>query len=63
MKSNEELRSELREFISALGFPDDHVPSTKELTDHGRFVQRLGLFCFCVICLCCKALANDLMAS
>ncbi|XP_039142672.1 protein PTST homolog 3, chloroplastic isoform X1 [Dioscorea cayenensis subsp. rotundata] len=36
VKSNEELRSELREFISALGFPDDHVPSTKELTDHGR---------------------------
>ncbi|KAM0949637.1 putative AMP-activated kinase, glycogen-binding protein [Dioscorea sansibarensis] len=36
VKSNEELRSELREFMSALGLPDDHVPSTKELTDHGR---------------------------
>ncbi|KAJ0967301.1 hypothetical protein J5N97_024218 [Dioscorea zingiberensis] len=35
-KSIEELCCELREFISALEFPEDHVPSTKELSDHGR---------------------------
>ncbi|XP_010543429.1 PREDICTED: uncharacterized protein LOC104816351 isoform X2 [Tarenaya hassleriana] len=36
VKSNEELRGEIMEFIALVGFPEDHVPSIKELLDHGR---------------------------
>ncbi|XP_078446302.1 5'-AMP-activated protein kinase-like protein isoform X2 [Wolffia australiana] len=35
-KSNAELCDELREFVLVSGFPEHHVPSTKELLDHGR---------------------------
>ncbi|XP_031742413.1 protein PTST homolog 3, chloroplastic isoform X2 [Cucumis sativus] len=35
-KSNEELCNDIREFIRSVGLPEDHVPSTKELSQHGR---------------------------
>ncbi|KAL0543756.1 hypothetical protein IC582_018860 [Cucumis melo] len=35
-KSNEELCNDIREFIRSVGLPKDHVPSTKELSQHGR---------------------------
>ncbi|KAL6141926.1 hypothetical protein ACLB2K_060212 [Fragaria x ananassa] len=35
-KSNEELCDELLEFIAAVGLPQGHVPSMKELSQHGR---------------------------
>ncbi|XP_031397885.1 protein PTST homolog 3, chloroplastic isoform X5 [Punica granatum] len=34
--SNVELRNEIKEFLSSVGFPEDHVPSIKELSLHGR---------------------------
>ncbi|KAJ0088793.1 hypothetical protein Patl1_32193 [Pistacia atlantica] len=36
LKSNEELRNDLREFLSRVGLPNDHVPTMKELSEHGR---------------------------
>ncbi|XP_026664867.2 protein PTST homolog 3, chloroplastic isoform X2 [Phoenix dactylifera] len=36
LKSNEEICGELREFMSTMGLPEDCVPSTKELSKHGR---------------------------
>ncbi|OVA06955.1 hypothetical protein BVC80_1731g31 [Macleaya cordata] len=36
VKSNSELCNDLREFISMVGLPEGHVPSLKELTQHGR---------------------------
>ncbi|KAJ4969741.1 hypothetical protein NE237_002840 [Protea cynaroides] len=36
VKSNAELCKDIREFISMVGLPQDHVPSMKELTQHGR---------------------------
>ncbi|ONH96427.1 hypothetical protein PRUPE_7G128700 [Prunus persica] len=36
VKSNEELRNELREFLTAVGLPKDHVPSLKDFSQHGR---------------------------
>ncbi|KFK24797.1 hypothetical protein AALP_AA8G026300 [Arabis alpina] len=36
VKSNEELRSEIMEFVALTGFPEGHVPSMKELSEHGR---------------------------
>ncbi|XP_044502140.1 protein PTST homolog 3, chloroplastic isoform X4 [Mangifera indica] len=36
VKSNEELRNDLREFLSGVGLPNDHVPTMKELLEHGR---------------------------
>ncbi|KAI9153902.1 hypothetical protein LWI28_018187 [Acer negundo] len=36
VKSNEELRDEIREFLCSVGLPDGHVPSMKELSEHGR---------------------------
>ncbi|XP_073275506.1 protein PTST homolog 3, chloroplastic-like [Primulina huaijiensis] len=36
VKSNEDLCSEIREFLSTVGYPEDHVPSMKELAQHGR---------------------------
>ncbi|XWS66834.1 hypothetical protein CRYUN_Cryun05aG0235000 [Craigia yunnanensis] len=36
VKSNEELCNDIREFIAAVGLPEDHVPSMKELSQHGR---------------------------
>ena len=44
VKSNEELCNEIREFLTALGLPEDHVPSTKELSLHGRFFDSFSLF-------------------
>ncbi|KAK1562291.1 hypothetical protein Q3G72_009525 [Acer saccharum] len=35
-KSNEELRDEIREFLCSVGLPECHVPSMKELSEHGR---------------------------
>ncbi|KAK3226591.1 hypothetical protein Dsin_006453 [Dipteronia sinensis] len=36
VKSNEELRDEIREFLCSVGLPECHVPSMKELSEHGR---------------------------
>ncbi|KAK9153901.1 hypothetical protein Sjap_001381 [Stephania japonica] len=36
VKSNEELCDELREFVLAVGLPEGHVPSWKDLAEHGR---------------------------
>ncbi|CAN0881158.1 Protein PTST homolog 3, chloroplastic [Linum grandiflorum] len=36
VKSNEELRDDIKEFLLAVGLPEDHVPSRKELIDNGR---------------------------
>lgn len=36
MKSNEDLYNDIREFLSAVGLPHDHVPSMKQLQQHGR---------------------------
>lgn len=37
VKSNAELCHDIREFVTSVGLPEDHVPSLKELTQHGRF--------------------------
>ncbi|XP_010423715.1 PREDICTED: uncharacterized protein LOC104708787 isoform X2 [Camelina sativa] len=36
VKSNEELRSEIMEFVALAGLPEGHVPTMKELSAHGR---------------------------
>ncbi|KAH8505690.1 hypothetical protein H0E87_012782 [Populus deltoides] len=36
VKNNVELCNHLREFVSTFGLPEGHVPSIKELQDHGR---------------------------
>lgn len=36
VKSNEELCNEIREFVATVGLPEGHVPSMKELSQHGR---------------------------
>ncbi|XWS59630.1 hypothetical protein CRYUN_Cryun08bG0138400 [Craigia yunnanensis] len=36
VKSNEELCNDIREFVAAVGLPEGHVPSIKELSQHGR---------------------------
>ncbi|XP_042493752.1 protein PTST homolog 3, chloroplastic isoform X2 [Macadamia integrifolia] len=36
VKSNAELCNDIREFISMVGLPQGHVPSVKELSQHGR---------------------------
>ncbi|XP_068318245.1 protein PTST homolog 3, chloroplastic-like isoform X2 [Pyrus communis] len=36
VKSNAELCNELRQFLTAVGLPECHVPSLKELSQHGR---------------------------
>ncbi|KAJ6331256.1 hypothetical protein OIU76_009769 [Salix suchowensis] len=36
VKNNAELCNDLREFVSTFGLPEGHVPSFKELQDHGR---------------------------
>lgn len=38
VKSNEDLCKDIKEFLSMVGLPQDYVPSTKELSQHGRFV-------------------------
>ncbi|XP_076915855.1 protein PTST homolog 3, chloroplastic [Bidens hawaiensis] len=35
-KTNADLCNDLREFVSEVGLPDGHVPSLKELSQHGR---------------------------
>ncbi|XP_023920653.2 protein PTST homolog 3, chloroplastic isoform X1 [Quercus suber] len=35
-KSNEELCNDIQQFLTEFGFPEDHVPSTTELSQHGR---------------------------
>lgn len=34
--NDDELCNVLREFVTSIGLPDGHVPSTKELSQHGR---------------------------
>ncbi|KAE8099669.1 hypothetical protein FH972_017627 [Carpinus fangiana] len=36
VKSSAELCNDIREFVTAFGLPEDHVPSLKELLQHGR---------------------------
>lgn len=37
VRSNEDLCNDIREFMSEFQFPEDHVPSFKELSEHGRY--------------------------
>lgn len=43
VKNNVELCNDLREFLSTFELPEGHVPSIKELQDHGRFFLTLLL--------------------
>ncbi|XP_009612978.1 protein PTST homolog 3, chloroplastic isoform X2 [Nicotiana tomentosiformis] len=36
VKSNVDLCNNIREFLSSVGLPEDHVPTMKELSQHGR---------------------------
>ncbi|XP_057513801.1 protein PTST homolog 3, chloroplastic isoform X2 [Actinidia eriantha] len=36
VKSNVDLCNDIRDFVSAVGLPEGHVPSLKELSQHGR---------------------------
>ncbi|XP_055812129.1 protein PTST homolog 3, chloroplastic isoform X2 [Solanum dulcamara] len=36
VKSNDDLCKDIREFLSSVGLPEDHVPTMKELSQHGR---------------------------
>ncbi|KAK4343047.1 hypothetical protein RND71_038863 [Anisodus tanguticus] len=36
VKSNVDLCNDIREFLSSVGLPEDHVPTMKELSQHGR---------------------------
>ncbi|KAK1361202.1 5'-AMP-activated protein kinase-related [Heracleum sosnowskyi] len=36
VRSNEDLCNDIREFLLEFRFPEDHLPSFKELSDHGR---------------------------
>ncbi|XP_024922387.3 protein PTST homolog 3, chloroplastic isoform X5 [Ziziphus jujuba] len=36
VKSNAELCNDIREFVAAVGLPQDYVPTMKEFTEHGR---------------------------
>ncbi|XP_057252332.1 protein PTST homolog 3, chloroplastic isoform X2 [Beta vulgaris subsp. vulgaris] len=36
LMNDDELCNVLREFVTSIGLPDGHVPSTKELSQHGR---------------------------
>ncbi|KAK4348485.1 hypothetical protein RND71_031240 [Anisodus tanguticus] len=36
VKSNADLCNDIREFLSSVGLPEDHVPTMKELSQHGR---------------------------
>ncbi|KAE8731063.1 5'-AMP-activated protein kinase-related, putative isoform 2 [Hibiscus syriacus] len=36
VKSNEELCTDIREFVAAVGLPEGHVPSLKQLSQYGR---------------------------
>ncbi|KAJ9695350.1 hypothetical protein PVL29_010702 [Vitis rotundifolia] len=36
VKSDQELCDDIREFVSAVGLPEGHLPSMKELSQHGR---------------------------
>lgn len=44
MKSDQELCNDIREFVSAVGLPEGHLPSMKELSQHGRFLIITQLF-------------------
>ncbi|PIN09946.1 hypothetical protein CDL12_17471 [Handroanthus impetiginosus] len=36
VKSDADLCNDIREFLSTVGLPENHVPTTKELSQHGR---------------------------
>ncbi|KAL8526124.1 hypothetical protein ACS0TY_015377 [Phlomoides rotata] len=36
LKSDADLCNDIRQFLSAVGLPENHVPTTKELSNHGR---------------------------
>ncbi|XP_024634044.1 protein PTST homolog 3, chloroplastic isoform X2 [Medicago truncatula] len=36
LKTDDEIRSDIRQFLDEVGLPDGHIPSTKELLSHGR---------------------------
>ncbi|KAG4996194.1 hypothetical protein JHK82_027009 [Glycine max] len=47
LKSDAEIRNDIREFLNSVGLPEDHIPSTKELLLHGwndlaNIVRRRG---------------------
>lgn len=35
-KSDEDLRNDIKEFLSSVGLPENHLPTMKELSHHGR---------------------------
>jgi len=36
LKTDDEIRSDIRQFLVEVGLPHGHIPSTKELLQHGR---------------------------
>lgn len=38
-----ELCNDIREFVAVVGLPQDHVPTMKELSEHGRFFSCYSL--------------------
>lgn len=36
-KSDEDLRNDIKDFLSRVGLPENHLPTMKELSFHGRF--------------------------
>ena len=50
----EELCNDIREFVAAVGLPEGHVPSIKELSQHGRYLKGANfLFHLKMGCLNC----------
>ena len=39
LMSDADLCNSIREFVASVGLPEGHVPSIKELAEHGRFVR------------------------
>ncbi|XP_060201470.1 protein PTST homolog 3, chloroplastic isoform X2 [Lycium barbarum] len=64
VKSNVDLCNDIREFLSSVGLPEDHVPTMKELSQHGRqdlanIVRRRGYKLVKELLLTSKQLTYD----
>ncbi|XP_059305887.1 protein PTST homolog 3, chloroplastic isoform X1 [Lycium ferocissimum] len=64
VKSNVDLSNDIREFLSSVGLPEDHVPTMKELSQHGRqdlanIVRRRGYKLVKELLLTSKQLTYD----
>lgn len=54
-KSDADLRNDIKEFLSTVGFPENHVPTMKELTQNGRFVSYgVAIFFIFVVLSSCE---------